>query len=520
MTGGFGSNEGGVRYAHALRTHWLLIAGVTALALLVAGLVTATAQDRYDAGADVQIQAMAAFGNDPLQGLDVFRQPTDGSSPAVAAARVFSAPQYRQALRRALGPQADAVSVDVTPLSQASIVSIGASAPSAALAARAANRYVAIVVRQRNATFRFEVQRKINQIATQAAALPAAGRATNPVYQGLAGQIATLRGWLGSGDPTVQLLTAATPPAGPSWPRPKLTLLVALAVGLLLGVAAAVALELVNPRVRREDELALAHRLPVLARVPRLPARRVEDYLLGRSLLPGDAWKGYRTLRAVLENAGIGGGLPRSLLVTSASPGDGKTLTAVNTAIALAASGLRVTLVDADFHRPMIGAVFNVAGRRDGLVRLLEDPEEGVVDTIESPSQARLRLLLSSREQIHRLHLFETQRIAQALERLLQDCDVVVVDSPPLPEVAEALALAEAVEGVVVCVRVGHTRRDRLDDLRDLLARRGVTPLGFFVTSRRRSQPAISDYDYSAGLTTTPSGMLAPSQETVSPVDV
>ena len=56
---------------------------------------------------------------------------------------------------------------------------------------------------------------------------------------------------------------------------------------------------------------------------------------------------------------------------------------------------------------------------------------------------------------------------------------------PPLPEVAEAVAFADASEAVVVCVRIGHTRRDKLAELRDLLARRGVVPLGFFVTSRR-----------------------------------
>jgi Mrp family chromosome partitioning ATPase len=58
---------------------------------------------------------------------------------------------------------------------------------------------------------------------------------------------------------------------------------------------------------------------------------------------------------------------------------------------------------------------------------------------------------------------------------------------PPLTEVAEAVAFADASETVVVCVRIGHTRRDKLAELRDLLARRGVVPLGFFVTSRRRA---------------------------------
>src|SRR5581483_2754859 len=110
--------------------------------------------------------------------------------------------------------------------------------------------------------FRSELQQRIDQVAVQAKAIPAAARATSAEYGALAGQLGTLRAWQGSSDPTVRLLTRATIPAAAAWPRPTLTLVVALVVGLLLGIAAAVALELVNPRVTREDELALSQRLP------------------------------------------------------------------------------------------------------------------------------------------------------------------------------------------------------------------------------------------------------------------
>jgi Mrp family chromosome partitioning ATPase len=261
---------------------------------------------------------------------------------------------------------------------------------------------------------------------------------------------------------------------------------VALLVGLLLGIAAAVSLEVISPRFTREEELTQAHRLPVLARVPRLPARAVEGYFLGQAPLPREAWKAYRTLRAVLSNAGGDGDrFPASIAVTSAGPGDGKTLTAVNLAIALSSAGLNVTLVDADLPRPMVGTVFNIVGHRNGVVHLLNNPEAPQTGAVEAPLHSRLKLLLASEEQMHELHLFDTQRVRQLLDRLARDSDVVVVDMPPLPEVAEAVAFADASEAVVICVRIGHTRRDKLAELRDLLGRRGVVPLGFFVTSRR-----------------------------------
>lgn len=495
MSSSFELGAGRVRYWHALRTHRLLIVVVTAVALLAALAVVATATKRYDASADLQIQPLGAFGagNNPLQGLPLFVQPADGSSAAVAAARIFSSPAYLGALRRTLGPQASAASISVTPLSQADIVSIGVSAPSPKLAASVANQFASFVLTQRRAVFQKAL---VVRIRDTLHSIPA-GRTQSPLYAQTIATVATLRSYLGQPDPTVLQLTPATAPGAASWPRPKTTLAVALLVGLLLGIAAAVTLELVNPRFTREDELTLAHRLPVLARVPRLSSRAIQSYFLGQAPLPREAWKAYRTLRAALSNAGERAeGFPASILVTSAGPADGKTLTAVNLAIALSSAGLSVTLIDADLPRPMVGTIFNIVGHRDGLVHLLNNPSASQTGAVQAPLHARLKLLLASEEQLHELHLFEPQRIRQALERLGMESDVVVIDSPPLPEVAEAVALADASEAVIVCVRIGHTRRDKLADLRELLGRRGVTPLGFFVASRaaRSRTPAYDSY--------------------------
>jgi Mrp family chromosome partitioning ATPase len=511
-----------LRYSHALRTHALLIFAVTVIALLAALAVVMTATKRYDAASDLQIQAVPAFGNaDPYQGIDVFRQPADGSSAAVAAARLFSSHEYVDLLRRRLGTRANGVTVHVTPLSQADIVSLGASAPSAKLAAEAANRFASIVLAQRARLFRDAVAQRISDLRLQMKTIPAKYRAHSVIWQGLAANLSELRSLVGQTDPTVQLLTGATVPTAPAWPRPKLTLAIALAIGLLLGIAAAVTLELVNPRFTREDELTHSHRLPVLARIPRLDTRAVHEYSLGRGALPSLAWKSYRTLRAVLATAGEGGDrLPSSILVTSGGSGDGKTLTAVNLAIALSASGLRVTLVDGDIPRPMIATVFNVTGRRDGLVQLLKEPDGERNFLIRAPRHERLNLLLASPDQINQLHLFDPKRIGRMLARLREESDVIVIDSPPLPEVAEALSFADVSEAVMICVRIGHTRRDKLAELRDLLARRGVTPIGFFVTSRRRPLRRDAQYGYPVDLPTIPGDELLSRRDRLASADV
>ena len=328
MTTSFSPSEprGAVRYLHAFRTHWLLILTLTTLAVAAAGMVTLAATKRYQASADLQIQALPAYGGDPFQGFDVFRTAADGSSPVVTAARVFGSPAYKNVvLRRFEGN--GAVSLHVTPLAQSDIVTLGATAPSGRLAAAAANTYASVVISQRKALFQAELARRMQQVTHQMAAIPQRLRATDLTYASLAGQLGNLRSWVSSADPTVQILTSAAVPTSAAWPRPKLTLLIAFVIGLLVGLASAVTLELVNPRVTSEEELLFSHRLPVLARIPRMPARMANEYLLGRASLPASVWRSYRTLRAVLSNSGINGGYPESILVTSASPGDGKTMT-------------------------------------------------------------------------------------------------------------------------------------------------------------------------------------------------
>jgi tyrosine-protein kinase len=520
LTGSLDTASGRVRYWHALRAHRLLVASVTAIAFLAALFVVVTATKRYDASADLQIQPMPSFtANDPFQGLTVFRQPADGSSAAVTAARVFSSPAYQGAFLGTLKGKAAKATITVTPLSQADIVSVGVSAPDAADASSVANQFSSFIVAKRKALFQSGLSEKIGQIRVQMQAIPAQAQARSPQYLQLAGTLGQLKSFLGQADPTVVSLTPATTPGSASWPQPKTTIGVAIVVGLLLGIAAAIALEVLNPRFSREEDLALEHRLPVLARIPRLPQRAVEDYFLGRAALPREAWKGYRTLRAVLSNAGENGNrFPSSILVTSACPGDGKTLTAVNLAIALSSAGLSVTLVDADLPRPMVGTIFNVVGHRGGFVHLLNNPEARQTGTVDAPLHARLKLLLASEEQMHELHLFEAQRISRLLERLGRDSDVVVIDSPPLPEVAEAVALADASEAVICCVRIGHTRRDKLAELRELLGRRGATLLGFVVTARRtpgRGGNAVYD-GYPGELPVIPGDYLLAPQESLS----
>jgi succinoglycan biosynthesis transport protein ExoP len=490
----YGERHGAIRYLRAFRQQWLLIVVLVVVTVGVTAALTFTAPKKYQASADIRISPVSA--TDPnFQGFQVFSQPLDGSSAVVTAARVMDTPPVRRQALEELGTKQD-VSLSVTPLSQVDIIAATATAPSPHLAADAATTFARVFVEQRTALFHTELQDQISNLNQQIAAIPPSQRATSVQAQTYQGDVATLRTYLGRNDPSVTLSSPARVPSSPSSPRPKLSIAVAFLAALLLGCGVAVAREFFDPRLSEEDELRLTHRLPILARIPRLRERVAREYLTGRGVLPSDAWKGYRTLRAVLANVGKGGGYPRSILITSATPGDGKTMTAVNLAITLAAADLRVILVDGDFHRPMVASIFNVTVKRDGLTRFLAG-DDAVDDVLVSaPSHSGLRLLLGTREHAHHLHLLDTERFRGMLKGLEREADVVVVDAPPLPEVAEALSMAEAAEAVLISVRLGHTRRDRLEQLRELLARRGVAPVGFVVAARGRSENGEAYYDY------------------------
>jgi Mrp family chromosome partitioning ATPase len=111
-----------------------------------------------------------------------------------------------------------------------------------------------------------------------------------------------------------------------------------------------------------------------------------------------------------------------------------------------------------------------------------------------APSHRNLFLLLSRPDSHTRVDLLTEGRITRMLEQLLEAVDVVVIDSPPVPEVAEVVELAVAVDATVIAARLRHTRRDKLAQTREMLSRRGVSPVGFVLTTRESSDQDHGEY--------------------------
>jgi Mrp family chromosome partitioning ATPase/capsular polysaccharide biosynthesis protein len=495
--------RGPVRHLQAIRAHWRLITLFVVIATTASVVLVATTPKQFEATADIIITPLSG-NDDTFQGFSLFRQSFDGSSSVVTAARVFNSAETRLPAVEALRRQGLTATVKAEPLAQADIVSIRATAGTAAAAARAANVFADATVATRTAIFQRDLREQIRRLQRRVDAVPEAQRATNVAYAAIAQRLGDLQGFAGSADPTVRIAARATPPLAASWPRPMLTIGAAIIASLLLGIGIALLLELTNPSVSREEELQLGMRLPILARIPRLPTRLAHGYLMGNNQLPGASWKGYRTLRASLATAGPDGSFPRSILFTSGSPSDGKTMTAVNLAITLAAADMRVILVDADLHRPMIATIFNFGAPPEGFAGVLAERIPVGMALVQAPAHPQLKLLLSRREVVAQGRLFESTRVRRALDELHARADVVIFDAPPLVEVAEALELAAVVDAVILTVRIGHTRRDRLGELNEMIHRRGISPVGIVVTTRETS-PSESPYDYQGDVVAPPS---------------
>jgi Mrp family chromosome partitioning ATPase len=387
------------------------------------------------------------------------------TSQAVASA-VVSALHLRESPGALLGQ------VTASPVGQSNLISIQVTSSSPSQAEAIANEFARQVVLTRAAALHAAIDAIIPGLRAQVAALPPAER-SGPGTVG--DQLAQLRQLKSSDDPTITLSSNATLPTSPTSPKTKLTLAAALFGGLIVGIGAAFGFDALDPRLRREEQLRDLFGLPILARIPRERRRK-----RGRPLRPEEvsfgAAEGYRTLRTMLASRAAGE--PRAFLVTGSSPTEGKTTSAINLAAALGQGGARVILLEADLRRPKIAATLGLNATY-GIEDVLIDEvalEDALVPTEFDGIPARvLAVIRPGVEQANRLSFQVARRL---INEALELADFVVIDSPPLTAVIDALPLAQLVDEVLVVARLGVSKLGKLSELHDLLLEEGSYPTG------------------------------------------
>jgi polysaccharide biosynthesis transport protein len=274
-----------------------------------------------------------------------------------------------------------------------------------------------------------------------------------------------------------QVLDAAETPTSPVSPRVRLNLLVGLLGGLVLGVVMAFLTEHWDNRIKLPADVARYLGVPFLGMLPYVSAKTLKGSppILSSRVVPPMFSEAFRTVRtnvlfsAVADDA-------KTLMVTSAAPGEGKSTVAANLAMALARSGKRVLVIDADMRQPSLHTLFN-GPQQPGLSNVLTGrakPSEAIVKTTASG----LWLLTSGRCPPNPSELLGSKRFEELVRSLAASFDWVVLDGPPVMPVTDSAVLAQHAALRVFVVNVNKTRRRVVQSALERLDAAGISVTG------------------------------------------
>lgn len=290
----------------------------------------------------------------------------------------------------------------------------------------------------------------------------------------------------------VEVLNPATAPSTPATPDTVANVVVGALIGLLAGIAIAFALDRLDDSVRTKEAAEGITNLPTLGIVPEVTHDHGGDLVTVADPM-GNASEAYRLLRTSVKFLGIDSPL-RTILVTSAGAGEGKTVTAANLATTLAQTGDRVLLVDADLRRPRLHEMFS-APTTPGLTTILLDdtaPERSIYAVEEVPS---LHILPPGTPPPNPAELLDSNRARALCGELADRYDVVIIDSPPVVPVTDAVVMAGWVDAVLLVVAHRATSRRGLARSVELL-RHVDAPLVGTVLNRVPPREGYGDQGY------------------------
>jgi tyrosine-protein kinase Etk/Wzc len=315
----------------------------------------------------------------------------------------------------------------------------------------------------------------------------------------------------------IDVVALAPLPSTPLLNSATLKVALGLFVGLTLGMIIAWILEALNTAVRRPEDLEAVLHVPGLAVIPRITdgsrsaqshfrrllgsGKKGPDQAVGSPLTGNQTFsigiEAFRNLRTGLIWSD-GGEALRTLVVTSAAPGEGKTMTAANLAVTLAYDGLRVLLVDCDIRRPRIHGLFQLP-RAPGLMELLRasgDPDAPQPRAIRETPVARLSVLTCGALPVNAANLLSGTRMRVLLRELQEQFDIIVLDTPPVLATADACIVASLTDGVLLVVRAGTTDKNAAQRAYQQLSNVGARVVGTVLNDPGGEVAKEGDYYY------------------------
>lgn len=437
------------RVLRVIRRRLWIVALCLVIATGVAVLLTVRAEDRYESTSGLLVTG----GTEPQRNAETNLQLL--SLPAISSRAAELEPAVSQ--------EEFETSISAAQVAESDIVHVSANSSSATVAASMANAYAEAFVE-----YRQEDHAKI-----------AAGK--------------------------VSLVQRATPNGTPVSPKAAKNIGFGVLIGIVLGLALALLAEQMDRRVKREEDLADTTGLPILATIPR--RRSFDSKHFGSDALSPAESEVFRLLRANLRYFKSRGPVD-SIVVTSAEPGEGKTVVVLGLALAAASSGEKVLIIEADLRKPGLSRVLGLPPEH-GLGRLLAADDKidlsAVVDRIDASRLSdavggvHLDVLRAGQIPPNPTALVESMRMHELLKRAKAEYDVVIIDTPPVLVVSDAMPLITAADGVLAVSALGVSTRGSAASLVYQLQRLGVPVLGIVANFVDRPARSYEGYGYGPG---------------------
>lgn len=252
--------------------------------------------------------------------------------------------------------------------------------------------------------------------------------------------------------------------------------MLAAAIGLTLASAAAFLLEYLDDTIKSTDDVRQVTELETLGGVALIEGEDYASKLITILQPRSPTAEAYRMLRTNLQFSSVDRPL-QTLLVTSANPVEGKSVTVANIAVAMAQAGKQVVLVDADLRRPVQHLVFNL-DNNIGLTSILLDSNTRLENALQNTSVQNLKVMTSGPIPPNPSEMLGSKRMGYLIDALQKQADIVIFDSPPVMAVADATVLATRLDGTLLVIDSGHTRRAMARRSKEALSAVGATVLG------------------------------------------
>ncbi|WP_455835213.1 polysaccharide biosynthesis tyrosine autokinase [Pseudarthrobacter siccitolerans] len=402
-------------YLRVLRRNWVVIAACTCLGLLVAGGAALAVQPTYTANTKLFVAIQSNGSAADLQQGNTFSQ-----------ARVQS---YVEAATTpaVLQPAIDSLGLNISPAQLSSSV-------------RATVDLNTVII---------SITAEDTSPVQAAAVAQATGNSLIRVIERLEspseGGISPVR---------LSIITPATAPSAPSAPNTRSYIILGTLAGLAAGIALSFLRNSLDTKVRNESDFRRISDVPLLGGIS-FDSDATKKPLLTQAPIQGPRAESFRQIRTNLQFANISNE-SRAVLITSSLPGEGKSTTATNLAIAIAQSGQSVVLIDADLRRPRVDDYLGL-DRNAGLTTALIGKED-VANLLQQWGDNDLYVLTSGQIPPNPSELLGSQAMQNLLLRLESSFDVVIIDAPPLLPVTDAAVLARQVGGVVLVVGSSKVR--------------------------------------------------------------